>query len=508
MRRNLRRRLRVLWRRVGVRMLVLLLVFLLVPAIMFIQFHTLDREKDALLFRSVSREARLIATALSPLLERFDGGSAHRLAQTVEQLSGTTTNIKLLFRPDAAQAPENFFFIASTPPVPPSEIEREQAELERTGIFATLQEGCSGGGTLANGYTNIAGEEEVLTSLTPWETDAGCWVVITSRSASDVLGATLGQELYEIPEIRVAGVIYVLMAIVVLSLIADLWRDLRRFERTARRLRVNSAEPGGERFAELNPVPELAGVAREFDRLVETLNRSAQRIREAAEENAHAFKAQLAVISQSLEPLRDDRDSLEAGKQRSLQLIDQSVSRLDQLISAARQMDEVAAEAMTPQLYPVNLSATLNGMLGIYGEVAQDRGIAIRPAVEPGVLVAANEDILETVVENLLDNAISFSPPDGTIFLALESDGSTAVLTVSDEGPGVDPEDTSRIFERYFSHRPQDGAADRRPQHGGASFGIGLWIVRRSVEATGGTIRAENRKSGGLRMVVSLPVAG
>src|SRR3546814_17916491 len=70
------------------------------------------------------------------------------------------------------------------------------------------------------------------------------------------------------------------MAIVVLSLFADLWRDLRRFERMARRLRTDGNAANGERFVELNPVPELSGVAREFDRLVQTLNRSAQRSEE------------------------------------------------------------------------------------------------------------------------------------------------------------------------------------------------------------------------------------
>src|SRR3546814_14511406 len=86
------------------------------------------------------------------------------------------------------------------------------------------------------------------------------------------------------------------MAIVVLSLFADLWRDLRRFERMARRLRTDGNAANGARFVELNPVPELSGVARAFDRLVPTLNRSAPRVREAAAENAHAFQAQLAFI--------------------------------------------------------------------------------------------------------------------------------------------------------------------------------------------------------------------
>jgi two-component system sensor histidine kinase ChvG len=82
---------------------------------------------------------------------------------------------------------------------------------------------------------------------------------------------------------------------------------------------------------------------------------------------------------------------------------------------------------------------------------------------------------------------------------------------VDDEGPGVDPANLDRIFERYFSHRepgrgmPEDEAAAH--QAGAAHFGIGLWIVRRNIEAFGGRVRAENRPTGGLRMTVALPLA-
>src|SRR3546814_19302057 len=78
-------------------------------------------------------------------------------------------------------------------------------------------------------------------------------------------------------------------------------------------------------------------------------------------------------------------------------------------------MDEVAAEAMTPQLYPVDMSALLTGMANIYGGMVEDRGITISPNIARGINVTANEAILESVLENLLDNAVSFSPADRTI---------------------------------------------------------------------------------------------
>jgi two-component system sensor histidine kinase ChvG len=111
--------------------------------------------------------------------------------------------------------------------------------------------------------------------------------------------------------------------------------------------------------------------------------------------------------------------------------------------------------------------------------------------------------MVETVVENLFDNAVSFSPEGASIVVRLEAHGVMAELMVADSGPGVPPEDVGRIFDRYYSRRPDraDMADDQ------SHFGIGLWVARRNVEALGGTIQAENREPTGLVMRVRLPLA-
>jgi two-component system sensor histidine kinase ChvG len=117
-----------------------------------------------------------------------------------------------------------------------------------------------------------------------------------------------------------------------------------------------------------------------------------------------------------------------------------------------------------------------------------------------GIVVRGQAEALETVLENLIGNALSFSPSGAVVRVALRREGAEAVLTVEDEGPGVAPERLAHIFERYYSHRP--GTAP------GAHFGIGLWLVRQHVLLLGGAIQAANRNAGGLSMTVRLPVAG
>ena len=101
-------------------------------------------------------------------------------------------------------------------------------------------------------------------------------------------------------------------------------------------------------------------------------------------------------------------------------------------------------------------------------------------------------------------NAVSFSPPGGSVQVRARRLGSRIEVHVDDHGPGVPPHLLDRIFERHVSIRPErdDAAA------GQANFGIGLWICRRHLAAHGGTIEAQNRPEGGLRMCVALPSAG
>jgi len=107
------------------------------------------------------------------------------------------------------------------------------------------------------------------------------------------------------------------------------------------------------------------------------------------------------------------------------------------------------------------------------------------------------------VIDNLFENAVSFSPEGGSIGVRLEIRDGMAELLIGDSGPGVAAENLDRMFDRYFSHRPA-GAA---PGDGQSHFGIGLWVARRNVEALGGAIIAENRAPSGLLMRVKLPLA-
>jgi len=483
---------------------MLMAIFLAVPILLYGEFRAADAEKNALIGRSVQEEGRLIARSLLPLLESFQGGTANQLVEALERLSQGPTKVKLLFRPQIASDPESFFYVASVPRVSNTYLEEERQELLNTGLLAKLAESCEGEYPLAQRYTNPAGQVELLTSITPVNIRAGCWAIITSHSTGNLLGLSLGQPYWQTAEVRIAVAVYVMMALVVVSIFGGIWRNLYRFEILARRIRTAGSADAS--FTALNRIPELDRVAGEFDQLVESLHETARRIREAAEENAHALKTPLGVIAQSLEPLRADLPAGDPRRRRAIDFIERSVERLDVLISAARRMDVAAAASITPSLRELDLSQFVERMAAAYAETPNPGGVRVVAMADRKVRARADEDLLETLLENVIDNAVSFSPRGASVSVRVRMEGEWALVAIEDTGPGVAPGDLARIFERYVSireRRDHEGLAEA-PAPGG-NFGIGLWVVRRNAEAMGGRVVAENRAEGGFRIVVWLP---
>ncbi|WP_449221025.1 sensor histidine kinase [Tistrella mobilis] len=485
----------------AVKLGILLVVFFSVPMILYDQFEEADRQQRTLLLDSVQRQGNLVAQALVPLLSAFDAAAVPRVRQTIERMAQPDVSIKLMLRPSNEANRNSFFYIASVPAVPVDYLQEERAELIETGVLDRLADTCGGGRPLAVEYTNPKGQVEVLTSLTPIDAPMGCWVVITAHATDGIVGQSLARPYWQMPEVRFAGAVYLTLALVVLWLFTSVWRNIRGFAGVARRIRK---DPGTQRsFSEMNRVPELNDVARSFDDMVRDLRGTAETMRRTAEENAHAFKTPIAVISQSIEPLKRSIPADDLRGRRSLDLIERSVQRLDVLVNAARRIEETVADLLNPPRTPLNLSALLEDIVDEYQENARttgDRRVVGR--IDRNIPVRVGADMIETVMQNLLDNALSFTRPGTEVTVtATVADGRVRVL-VDDQGPGVPPGDLERIFERYVSIRD-----DSQRMPGAGNFGIGLWIVRRNIEAAGGLIRAENRKEGGLRMAVELPLA-
>ncbi len=489
------------------RLVLLVVVFVAVPIAVYYTFLQADLERRQLLIGNVQEQGRLVALGLEPLLRQSSPSPLLTLGESLARFANRNTRIKVLFRPTGKADVASFYYVASAPPVPTAFLQQERDELVRQGILDSVSVTCTGNLPLANRYRDPEGREEVLTSITPVLTDAGCWAVIVSHPLESLLGATLAQPYWMRFEVRVAAGIYLAMALLTLLVFLSIRRSVLRFRALARDLRTGTA--GDRSFVSQNEVSELTGVAEEFDRLVRTLRASAESIRRAAEDNAHAYKTPIAIMRQSLEPLKRLMPETESRGRRALHVLETSIERLDQLVSTARRMDETMAELLDPPRQRVELSQLMERMAVAYAGVCEGRGVRLATSIDRDVAVLASDDLLETVLENVLDNAVSFSPRGGELSISLRRRGKAAQIVIEDEGAGVPEEDLDRIFERQFSKRPPASAGAGDAGNGGGTLhaGIGLWVVRRNVEAIGGSVHAENVPTGGLLLHFELPVA-
>jgi two-component system sensor histidine kinase ChvG len=231
---------------------------------------------------------------------------------------------------------------------------------------------------------------------------------------------------------------------------------------------------------------------------------------------AHELKNPLTSLRSATETLPLVKS--EESKERLLEIIQHDVQRLDRLITDISDASRLDAELAREDAEAVDMADLLRGTVSLFNDI--HRGdtpeVVIEIAYSPGAhpyRVIGHDSRLSQVIVNLLDNAISFSPPDGRVTVWARRVGSEIKIAVEDEGPGVPPENLERIFERFYTDRPGESF--------GQNSGLGLNISRQIVAAHGGRLYAENRpapasgastpyapyRSGGARFVIWLPAA-
>jgi len=484
----------------SLKLFLLALVLLAVPVILYLQFVRAERQQYGVLGNAAEQTGRVIAAMLRLHLEEFNTSSPDDLRRALSAAAAGHTNVKILMRP-AGVPPDDFTYIASSPPVSPDYLKREQERLRQLGILGRLAPTCDKVAEREVSFLNPAGTQELLTSMTPIHTGSACWVVITSQDAATLAPIQPDLSFWSSIPMQIAAAVYVAGTVLVVWLFAHMWRNVSRFRSAARRIRLRGA--GVASFRDLNSIPELSGVAEDFDSLVNALVSSQNLIKRTAEETTHALKAPLAVIAQAVEPLKRQVPSSDIAAKRSLQLIERSIVKLDNLVTSARDLEQAAADVLYPARRPFNLSAFLGQMLEDYDITLASQGKSLTVHVSDNITVYADEDLIEPVVENLLENAASYTAIGGTVEVFLRQQEDHALVVVADRGPGVDQDKLPRIFDRYASFRPVPAAADDM-LGSNAHQGLGLWVVKRNVEGLGGSVAACNRQDGGFEITVKL----
>ena len=262
---------------------------------------------------------------------------------------------------------------------------------------------------------------------------------------------------------------------------------------------------GREREVEVPRLPErndeIGLLARAVSDMTAALRHRIDAVDSFAADVAHEIKNPLASLRSALESLPKVDDP--ALRKELTDIATHDVRRIDRLVSEISDASRVEAEISRATMERIDLSKLVRAIVGSREDrhENQDREIIINSAVQSPIVfgVAAR---LERVVENLLDNAVSFSPPDAPISVYIEHPGQMISLTVCDQGPGIPEDSREKVFLRFHSIRPDSEAF-------GNHSGLGLAIARSIAEAHDGTLTAHARDDGkeGACLRLRLPAA-
>ena len=195
-----------------------------------------------------------------------------------------------------------------------------------------------------------------------------------------------------------------------------------------------------------------------------------------------------------------------ANQRRLMAIILDDVERLDRLITDISDASRLDAELGRLELAPIDVAAMLQALVDVDEATRttdSPRLMLAISTIDRGLVVPGIETRLSQVFRNVIGNAVSFSPPLGTIRLMARHDGRAVLVTVEDEGPGIPDDKLTAIFDRFYTERPLG-------EKFGTHSGLGLSISKQIVEAHRGMIWAENRKDAtgatlGARFCIRLP---
>jgi two-component system sensor histidine kinase ChvG len=299
----------------------------------------------------------------------------------------------------------------------------------------------------------------------------------------------------------------VLLGVSVVSILLSLFlartivRPLRRLARAAVRVRLGRA-----REVVVPRLPsrrdELGMLARALSDMSLALRARIDATEAFAADVTHEMKNPLASLRSAVEGLSRVKDPVLQAQ--LLAIVRDDVHRLDRLLSDISEASRLDAQLSRAKFEPVDIAAMIEGLVAQRDTRGIERGIRLRfdRTSDERVIVLGEGARLERVFENLIDNALSFSPEAGLIAISATRERDELVVRVEDEGPGVPEEAREAVFKRFHSVRPD---SETFGQHSG----LGLAIARTIVDGHQGSINVESREDrlSGARFVVRLPLA-
>jgi two-component system, OmpR family, sensor histidine kinase ChvG len=329
--------------------------------------------------------------------------------------------------------------------------------------------------------------------------------LMLSTQGADIDDMVEAERLAILKVFLVAAAVMIVLSILLAGTIAEPVRRLADAAESVRR-RIRSRVEIPDFTKRRDEIGHLSGTLRD---MTNALYSRIEAIESFAADVAHELKNPLTSLRSAVETMPVAKT--DESRARLLAVIEHDVRRLDRLISDISDASRLDAELQRQDMAPVDLAKLLNTLVAVANEVKRDDGVNVTLRFEGGAArtfqAPGHDSRLGQIVDNLIENARSFSPPGATVRVTCRRLRNQIEIFVDDDGPGVRDDVKEKIFERFYTDRPHQGF--------GQNSGLGLSISKQIIEAHGGRIWAENRAGpadadGGLtvsgaRFVVRLP---
>ena len=307
--------------------------------------------------------------------------------------------------------------------------------------------------------------------------------LMLSTQGADIDDMVEAERLAIIKVFLVAAGVMIVLSILLAGTIAEPVRRLAdAAESVRRRIRTRVEIPDFTKRRD--EIGHLSGTLRD---MTNALYSRIEAIESFAADVSHELKNPLTSLRSAVETLPVAKT--EESRGRLLKVIQHDVQRLDRLISDIADASRLDAELQRQEAAPVDFAKLLSTLVAVADEVKRDDGVKVTLRFQGSGARAfdapGHDSRLGQVIDNLIENARSFSPPGGTVRVVCRRQRNQIEVFVDDDGPGVRADALEKVFERFYTDRPHQGF--------GQNSGLGLSISKQIVEAHGGTIWVENR---------------
>ena len=288
----------------------------------------------------------------------------------------------------------------------------------------------------------------------------------------------------------ISGIFGVLVALLVSSVLAPL--IAAPVDQVARTARARSAGRRQARVGTVRGLRDLRELAASFDQMADNLGRDDQLRRNVIAYVVHDLRTPIAVLRASIEAMLDGVTQI---TRTSLESLRGEVTRLGQMVEDLRVLSTAEAAALQLRLSQCDLGAIAAATADSLASIFDTAGVRLVRRLST-VPVRCDETRMRQVITNILTNAAKFTPRGGEVTIETRPSGQSAVVRVTDTGPGIPPEELPHLTERFYRGHGSE-------RIGGS--GIGLTIVEELVRAHHGTIDIASQLGEGTQITIELP---